>query len=150
MPNYVKRDLAEVLGERWTVTDLPPLPADRPMEDADMAEVDEDFRLVDEAVLGRRGEDQEAIARYGLHVLATLIRKNTDYGSSAWKSPMLCPQLTARQGLQCRLSDKIQRLQTLLKSDDPMVVEESLEDTFRDLVGYGILWLACPEEDCGE
>lgn len=154
---FVKESQEDVLRQRWTLTDMP---QDNPMsveedivykDDADMAEVDEDFRLVDEAVLGRRGEDQEAIARFGLRVLATLIRKNTDYGSSAWKPPMLCPGMTARQGLQCRLSDKIQRLQTLLASDDPMVVEESVEDTFGDMVGYGILWLACPEEDdCGE
>lgn len=147
---FMRADLNDIAETRWTVTDLPPM-ADNPREDADEAEVDEDFRLVDEAVLGVRGDDQAIIARYGLKILATLIRKNTDYGSSAWKPPMLCPGITARQGLQCRLSDKIQRLQMLLASDDPMVVEESIEDTFNDMVGYGILWLACPEEDdCGE
>lgn len=132
---------------RWTIKQ----PADNPMEEDELEkEVDGDFRLVDEAVLGRRGPDQEILARYGLKVLATLIRKNSDYGSSAWESPMLCPHLSAREGIQCRISDKVQRLVTLLHGKSAMV-QESLEDTFRDLVGYGILWLACPEDDdCDE
>jgi hypothetical protein len=42
------------------------------------------------------------------------------------------------------MSDKVARLQKLL-TGDRAEVDESIEDTMRDLAGYSILWLGCPE-----
>lgn len=43
------------------------------------------------------------------------------------------------------MSDKIARLQNLLKNNKNMV-DESMQDTMADLAGYAILWLCTPEE----
>lgn len=99
-----------------------------------------------EAQAGQHGEDQLHIAESGLAVVEMLLRKNADYGGSAWKAPILAPGMTCREAIQCRMSDKIQRLQTLLSGKSPEV-RESMEDTMRDLAGYAILWLSAPESD---
>jgi len=83
---------------------------------------------------------QMRIAQIGLHVIRTLIDKNSNYGNSAFKPPILCPELTSDQALRCRLSDKIARLQNLLSGNTDLV-GESLQDTFFDLAGYSILIL---------
>lgn len=93
-----------------------------------------------EANSGLRGSDQQRICEAGLSVVDLLLRKNADYGGSAWQVPILAPKLTPRQAIQCRMSDKIQRLQTLL-SGQQAEVAESIEDTMRDMAGYAILWL---------
>lgn len=97
-----------------------------------------------EANSGLRGSDQQRICDAGLSVVDLLLRKNSDYGGSAWQVPVLAPTLTPRQAIQCRMSDKIQRLQTLL-SGRQAEVAESIEDTMRDLAGYAILWLGAKD-----
>ena len=96
---------------------------------------------------GQLTPDAQIISEVGLSVIDLLLRKNSDYGSSAFVTPVLTPNLSPRTAIQCRMSDKIARLATLLASPatDPQVTE-SVEDTMRDLAGYAILWLACPEK----
>ena len=97
-----------------------------------------------QAVNGDHGEDQRRLAEQGMQLVALLLAKNTDYGGSAWQIPTLAPELSPREAIQCRMSDKVQRLQTLLSGTAPEVLE-STEDTMRDLAGYCILWLGAPQ-----
>lgn len=75
------------------------------------------------------------------HILALVYSKNKDYGSSALESPILLPWLDVRCGLLVRLSDKITRMRTLFKQETSEV-NESFEDTLRDIVGYIFLLYA--------
>lgn len=104
-----------------------------------------DVTLLRQALDGERGDDQKAIAELGLQIVTTLLRKNRDYGGSAHKRPLLMPSLTPRQGLLVRMSDKVHRMILLLEKGSPEV-NESLEDTFTDLIGYCMLWLTAKEE----
>lgn len=101
--------------------------------------------MIRQANAGQNGEDQQRLASIGLGVVDTLLKKNTDYGGSAWETPILAPNMTAKEAIQCRISDKIKRLQKLL-SGNTAQVSESVEDTMKDLAGYAILWLGCPKE----
>ena len=70
-----------------------------------------------------------------------LVKKNRNYGASAFRVPMLCPDCRQADVLiRARASDKIERLVTLL-SGKPDEVGESLRDTVQDLAGYLVLWL---------
>jgi len=84
--------------------------------------------------------DQHNIAEVGLDLVATLIRKNIDYGSSALTPPLLCTKLSASDAILVRMSDKIKRMEKLISSRESRVTEESLADTIKDLGGYSILW----------
>lgn len=71
-----------------------------------------------------------------------LCRKNTDYGDSAEKSPVLLPFLPPRTAIFVRMSDKIERMRTLLTRQACAVVQdETFQDTVRDLAGYCVLLL---------
>lgn len=105
-----------------------------------------DRQVMNEALLGRRGKDQERIAREGLAWVALLLRKNADYGSSAWQPPVLAPECDPDTAMRVRMSDKVARIQSLLAKDTAEVAEESIRDTMRDLGAYCLLWLACPNE----
>jgi hypothetical protein len=87
---------------------------------------------------------QEAITREGQALLDLLLRKNRDYGNSAMTPPILSPTMTPREAIQCRMSDKVRRLERLLGGNQA-TVNESIEDTIRDLGGYCILWLAAED-----
>lgn len=104
-----------------------------------------DRLVVEEAWLGNRGPDQERIAKEGLAWVSLLLRKNADYGSSAWKAPVLAPECDVDTAMRVRMSDKIERIQSLLSKDGAEVAEESIRDTIRDLGAYCLLWLACPK-----
>jgi hypothetical protein len=106
------------------------------------------FDRIREAAAGKHGEDQRQLVTAGLQIVDTLLKKNTDYGGSAWQTPILAPTLSARQAIQCRMSDKVMRLARLL-SGETALVQESIEDTMRDLAGYSVLWIAAPEESSG-
>lgn len=90
------------------------------------------------------GDRAETIVCEGFALIALLLRKNADYGDSAFQSPILLPGTPPRDAIQCRMSDKIERLRKLIESRSSMV-NESLEDTMRDLAGYAILWLGAEE-----
>ena len=84
---------------------------------------------------------QHHIAIVALQTLETLLRKNTDYGSSVFFPPELNPTLPAESAVMVRLNDKLCRMRTLLSSGEPHQVAESLDDTIGDAIGYEILWL---------
>lgn len=90
-------------------------------------------------------EGRRRIAQIGTEIVALLLKKNADYGQSAWQPPLLAPEQAPDVGIRVRMSDKIQRLQRLL-AGNTAEVNESIADSFRDLAGYAILWLARPEE----
>ncbi len=69
-----------------------------------------------------------------------LTRKQQNYGESVFQPPFLAPNLSVYDGIMTRLSDKFSRLRTL-NSGVPDVVNESVEDTIRDIAGYCILTL---------
>ncbi len=96
--------------------------------------------LILSAQKGDRGQTQKFIAEVGLDVIALLIRKNTDYGSSVFSSPILRPGLDPLVAIDVRMSDKIKRIANLLeKPNNAQVAEESVEQTLDDLCGYIIL-----------
>ena len=92
------------------------------------------------ALDGLHGRDQQLIAEVGLEVVALLLRKNSDYVSSAWVAPVLAPAMSPFEAIQCRMSDKIARLSGLLAGRQSEV-DESAADTMLDLAGYSVLWL---------
>lgn len=102
-----------------------------------------DYDLVGDALEGGRGPCQQRIAQVGLQIVATLLRKNADYGGSAWQPPLLCPGMSARTGILVRMSDKINRFITLL-TKPAEVADESVDQTMLDFAGYSILYLAYP------
>lgn len=100
--------------------------------------------LIGEALQGNRGEDQARIAKTAIHWVETLLRKNHDYGSSVWQVPVLAPDCDPAIAIRVRMSDKINRLQTLLSGKTAEVSSESIDDTLRDLGAYCLLYLARP------
>jgi hypothetical protein len=108
-------------------------------------EVDAMNRFCD-AVGGLHGPDQQRIAQVGLDWMLTLLAKNADYGGSAWAVPTLCPKLECGDAILVRMSDKISRIANLLKADSKALVDESIEDTIKDLGAYCLLWLARPKD----
>ena len=97
------------------------------------------------ALTGISGEDQQILATAGLKWVDLMLRKNRDYGSSAWKIPLLAPELSAGSAIQVRMSDKIERLRSLLNKN-PEITDETIRDTVNDLGAYCLLWLARPAE----
>jgi hypothetical protein len=85
------------------------------------------------------------IAAEVLRIGETLLAKNADYGSSAHKPPALAPHLDPGAAILVRMSDKIARIVSLTKPGFTANVDESLDDTFRDLAGYCVLWLTRPK-----
>lgn len=106
--------------------------------------------LISAALSGHRGDDQLRIAEVGLQWVATLLRKNADYGSSAWEKPILAPECSASAAIRVRMSDKINRLATLLANDCEPEVAESIDDTLGDLGSYCLLELARPDRTPAE
>lgn len=103
--------------------------------------------LIRKCLNGDFSTDQKAIAETCQEFTAILLKKNIDYGSSVFQVPILAPNLPADSAILVRATDKIQRLRNLLRKLDevvevmPMIKEESVEDTIRDLGAYCLLWL---------
>lgn len=95
------------------------------------------------AALDNDNADQQRIAAAGIVLVATLLRKNADYGGSAWAAPILKPDMQPGDALLARMSDKVQRISRLTQHDAE-VATESLADAINDLTGYGLLWLSRP------
>lgn len=68
-------------------------------------------------------------------------RKNNDYGDSFGKSYAAYGPISALT----RISDKFHRLEHLILDGSPQV-DESLEDTLRDLASYAIMTLVARQE----
>ena len=93
------------------------------------------------AALESSNPHQSNIAEVGLHVVTTLLRKNADYGSSIFNSPILKPSMSPADAILVRLSDKFNRI-AHLSGGEAAKVAESIDDTMLDIAGYAILWLA--------
>jgi hypothetical protein len=104
-----------------------------------------ELQTIINAIEGDRGSDQARLAKTGISLIDLLLRKNTDYGASAWSNPELANDMPAHKALLVRMSDKVNRIKALAKKPAPEVAE-SLADTFKDLAGYCLLWLACPDQ----
>jgi transcriptional regulator with XRE-family HTH domain len=71
-----------------------------------------------------------------MHVADTLIKKNHDYGDSFFQQYKQFGDVSA----VIRLGDKIRRLEKLVTiGADNARVQESIDDVFEDIAGYGIL-----------
>lgn len=74
----------------------------------------------------------ELLPKIADELIDTLIRKGKDYGGS-WSNQGL-------KGIYCRLSDKTERLKTLVWLEKKaQVTDENVEDTLMDLAGYALL-----------
>lgn len=73
----------------------------------------------------------------------TYKRKNKDYGDSFSKS---YNEFGAVAGV-IRISDKVERLKNLVRSDERHVEDETFKDTLEDMIGYGIMLLMEIEND---
>lgn len=102
------------------------------------------FRNLTAAACGDNGEDQQRIAQTVLEWGNLLLQKNTDYSSSVWQTPILAPECSTSSAIRVRMSDKISRIHQLLSSGKSLV-DESLEDSIRDLGAYCLLLLAAPK-----
>lgn len=72
----------------------------------------------------------------------TYKRKNHDYGSSFASTRKEIPN-----AILVRLSDKLNRLKTLMLNNNSLVKEESISDTLLDLANYAIMELVEMEVD---
>lgn len=102
--------------------------------------------VVAQALIGERGVDQKRIAEQVIKLGSLLLRKNADYGSSAWKRPCLAPDCDAGTAIRVRMSDKVERIRSLLSRKGEPEIDESLNDTLSDLAGYCLLELSRPED----
>lgn len=64
-------------------------------------------------------------------------RKNKDYGNSFDKT-LLEYGMTA---FFLRIEDKLSRLKSLNKSNSEPLIDESIEDTLKDIIGYTLLMI---------
>jgi hypothetical protein len=80
----------------------------------------------------------KAVENIGYSVVATVKKKNKDYGNSYEK-------MIDKYGmvaLLIRFQDKLGRLDSLvLKGQEQEVSDESIEDTLKDIAGYALLEL---------
>lgn len=67
---------------------------------------------------------------------ALLKAKNQDYGGSVFQSCDIAPGLSVEMAMFVRVGDKINRLKSLLGSENVPAVQESIDDTLADLAGY--------------
>lgn len=81
----------------------------------------------------------DRMATIASEILETLDKKNADYGS-AYASDGVFSILDPGEKLLVRMDDKILRISNLLNNASP-AVWESLDDSFKDLIGYALLWL---------
>lgn len=98
-----------------------------------------DILRISEAAAGEGAKDQKDIAEIGLRVVATLLRKNRDYGSTVFRPPVLDPSMSTLAAILVRMSDKVGRIAQLVNAEEKAEVAESLSDTMTDLAGYCVL-----------
>lgn len=108
-----------------------------------MPENSTDLGRIHNALSGKNGDQQKQIAEGVVKWGALMLRKNADYGSSFAKQPVLAPDCDTDVAIRVRMSDKIERLRSLLASGKAEVSDESIADTVSDLGAYCLLWLIC-------
>ena len=77
------------------------------------------------------------VKEISLEIADLVEKKNKDYGNSFGKT-------IKEYGMTAyflRLEDKLSRLKSLNKSQEKPLVNESIEDTLKDIVGYSLLML---------
>ena len=89
------------------------------------------------------------IAKEGIDWIDLIMRKNADYGSSVHNPPVLMPEMPPASAIMVRMSDKIQRIAHLLTVRSFSFIDESLEDSIRDLGAYCLLYLIGPRREKG-
>lgn len=67
-------------------------------------------------------------------IAEVLIRKRRDYGSANL-------ELTGAIGIASRIIDKTHRIWNLTLQDPDPAIDESIDDSYRDLVGYSLIHL---------
>lgn len=84
----------------------------------------------------------DATLRKAHELAALVISKQRSYG----KGNILESPIDPKMNIAVRLNDKLQRLNNLIKQDiNPQ--DETLQDTAKDIAGYGIvLWLLLDDE----
>ena len=65
------------------------------------------------------------------------VAKNNDYGDSVSDTYKKFGDVS----FVVRITDKINRVTSLLKAKEQLVVDEKIDDTIKDMVNYGLLWL---------
>lgn len=92
-------------------------------------------------------DSSAAIVSTLIDVGSLLIRKNQNYGNSAFQQPFFVPSLSAMEAILVRIGDKISRLKELFDGHGDLV-GEAVTDTVADLIGYFVLLrIALNEED---
>ena len=80
-------------------------------------------------------------------ILDLVERKNKDYGSSVFNAPCCISSLPVESAILVRLSDKIRRFNNIVERGN--IVEETIEDTVKDIVGYLFLYWCVKENKNG-
>lgn len=80
--------------------------------------------------------DVQILERISKNRIDTYVRKNNDYGNSVEKGFEEFGDLS----LLVRITDKVERLKSLLKGNQQMVNDESIDDTILDLGCYADIW----------
>ena len=65
------------------------------------------------------------------------VAKNNDYGDRVSDTYKKFGDVS----FVVRITDKINRVTSLLKAKEQLVVDEKIDDTIKDMVNYGLLWL---------
>lgn len=65
------------------------------------------------------------------------VAKNNDYGDSVSDTYKKFGDVS----FVVRITDKINRVTSLLKAKEQLVLDEKIDDTIKDMVNYGLLWL---------
>lgn len=98
--------------------------------------------LMDDGKVDKVPVTWEGLRSQAVDVIAMVIKKNHDYGD-AW-------QALGVAGAAARFTDKVFRVERLGGGIEALVTNEKLEDTIRDLVGYGLLILLYLDHQKGE
>ena len=125
-------------NEETVMVNLPPIemmhPSHTDMQEYVISKAEYESGVEPEPETGSfEGQLGQVLAEMG----ELLRKKNKDYGSSYDKTV----EELGETVILIRIMDKFNRLKQLIKSGEPGEVEETIEETLSDLVGYGIIEL---------
>lgn len=90
---------------------------------------------------------REQIENVMKNITSLLIDKNADYGDSFRNEGIISQGLSPSERLTVRIDDKIERMRNLaILPDEITEVNESVNDTIHDLIGYLVLLLILRNE----
>jgi hypothetical protein len=105
----------------------------------DEDEMRRELEVLNRAIEELRSPEAEAIRRIGYDLTDWLVKKNEQYGSSAFDPVRIFSKADLVEQIKVRLDDKLSRL---ARRNDSM---ETDDDVIRDLAGYLIIYLAARE-----